>query len=356
MASKWEAERLDHLCERISAQDHCPGCGQCEWRAADPAPACRFGLQTPAPQGDVDRQRLCARGAMTPTTGRRQVFEAALWMIGAIASFSAMAVAGREVSVAHDTFETMLYRSVVGLVIVTIALTLTRRWGHVTSQAMGLQVLRNAAHFTGQNLWFYAVTAIPLAQVFALEFTSPLWVIVLSPLILGERLTLTRAAAAGAGFLGILIVARPAPETLDPGLLAAAASAIFFALTIMLTRRLTRTQTVGCILFWLTFLQLLMGLAAAGLDGTIALPTATSAPWLVLIGVAGLMAHFCMTNALAIAPATVVVPIGFARLPTIAIVGMLVYGEALDIWVFVGAAVIFAANYLNIMHETRQRS
>ena len=74
---------------------------------------------------------------------------------------------------------------------------------------------------------------------------------------------------------------------------------------------------------------------------------------LILIGVAGLLAHFCITNALAIAPATVVVPIDFVRLPVIAIIGMLVYGEALDLWVLLGAGIIFAGNYLNIWSETR---
>ncbi|MEO0390652.1 MAG: DMT family transporter [Pseudomonadota bacterium] len=280
--------------------------------------------------------------------------QAALWMIGTIASFSAMAVAGREVSFALDTFEIMLYRSVVGAIIVCAVITALRRWGAVTTDLFGTHLIRNAAHFTGQNLWFYAVTAIPLAQVFALEFTSPIWVIILSPLILGERLTATRALAALMGFAGILIVARPGISGINPGVITAASSAIFFAITIMLTKKLTRTQSIVPILFWLTTMQLTMGLVAAGYDGDIALPSAVTAPWLVLIGIAGLTAHFCLTTALSLAPATVVVPIDFARLPTIAIIGMLLYSEAIDVWVFVGALVIFAGNYLNIWHETRK--
>lgn len=123
----------------------------------------------------------------------------------------------------------------------------------------------------------------------------------------------------------------------------------------MFTKRLTRTQSITCILFWLTTMQLVMGLVMAGYDGDVMLPSATTLPWLVLIGLAGLLAHFCLTNALKIAPATVVVPIDFIRLPTIAVVGMLLYKESIDIWVFVGAAVIFAGNYLNIWFETRRR-
>ena len=280
--------------------------------------------------------------------------KAALWMLGAIASFSAMAVAGREVSQWLDTFEIMTYRSLVGIVVLWVILTLTGQWRQVTRRSISTHVVRNAAHFTGQNLWFYAMTSIPLAQVFALEFTSPIWVVLLSPLILGEPLTRLRLMSVLVGFVGILIVARPSPDTISPGLIAAASSAVFFALSVMYTRLLTRTETVLCIMFWLTLMQAAFGIIFSAWDGDMVAPTAQTLPWLVLIGLAGLLAHYCLTSALAIAPATVVVPIDFVRLPTIAIVGMLLYGEALDAWVFVGATVIFAANYANIWYANRR--
>ncbi|WP_227267976.1 DMT family transporter [Roseobacter weihaiensis] len=283
-------------------------------------------------------------------------FKAALWMMGSIASFSSMAVAGREVAVELDTFEIMMFRSLFGVLIVVMIAALAGTWREINTGNMRLHTVRNLAHFTGQNLWFYAVTAIPLAQVFALEFTSPLWVIVLSPLILGERLTGMRALAAVMGFIGILIVARPDMAGINAGVISAASAAIFFALSIMFTKRLTRTQSITCILFYLTAMQLVFGIIAAGYDGDIAVPSADALPFVVLIGAAGLLAHFCLTNALALAPATVVVPIDFIRLPAIAVVGMLLYNEALDIWVFAGAAIIFAGNYINIWSETRQKS
>ncbi|WP_282051622.1 DMT family transporter [Phaeobacter inhibens] len=279
----------------------------------------------------------------------RPIGTAAIWMIGAIVSFSAMAIAGREAGLSLDTFEIMTYRSAVGLVIVVAVLTATGSWWQVRRDRLGLHLIRNAAHFTGQNLWFFAVTLIPLAQVFALEFTSPLWVLMLSPLLLGEALTKPRVLAAALGFIGILIVARPSPDSLNLGVIAAASSAVFFALTIMFTKRLTRHEPISSILLWLTLMQLGMGLAISGWDGVIAIPNAATALWLLVIGCAGLTAHFCMTKALAIAPATVVVPIDFARLPTIAVAGMLIYGEALNLWILLGAAVIFCANYINIL-------
>lgn len=282
------------------------------------------------------------------------VLRAGLWMLGAVISFSSMAVAGRAVSFELDTFEIMMYRSIVGFIIVITLARLTGQTATITARSPGTHLIRNLSHFAGQNLWFYAITVIPLAQVFALEFTAPLWVLVLSPLLLGERLTPTRAMAALIGFVGILIVARPSPETFSMGTLAAATAAVGFAGSILMTKRLTRTETLTCILFWMTLIQIVLGLICAGIDGDIALPSLASAPWLILIGCAGLLAHFCLTTALSMAPATLVTPVDFLRLPVIAIIGILIYAEPVDAFVIVGAMVIFGANYLNLWKETRK--
>ncbi len=280
---------------------------------------------------------------------------AALWMTGAVASFSAMAIAGRQVSHLHDSFEIMTVRSAVGFALVLVYGVASGTLRQVTRARLGGHLLRNVVHFTGQNLWFWALTLIPLAQVFALEFTSPIWVILLSPLFLGERLTRTKLVAAGLGFAGILLVARPDFAALDKGVLAAAGSAVCFAATSILTKRLTKGEPIIGILFWLTGMQFFMGLAAAGFDGTIHLPTAQTLPWLVLIGGAGVLAHLSLTSALKLAPASFVAPLDFLRLPLIAVVGALVYAEPLDPFVLAGGAVIFAGIWLNIRAELRSR-
>ncbi len=287
---------------------------------------------------------------MSPT------LRAAFWMIGSIVSFTLMAVAGREVSNSLDTFEIMFFRSLTGLCIMFVVITATGAWSNITTKHWKLHGVRNLAHFTGQNLWFYAITVLPLAQVFAFEFTTPIWVILLSPLLLGERITRVGIAAAVLGFFGVLIVARPDPTEISPGLVAAASCAIAFALTAILTRKLTQTETIVTILFYLTVTQLVFGLISAGFDGDIAIPTGIAVFWVVGIGCAGLLAHFCLTTALSLAPANIVMPIDFARLPTIAIVGMVLYRETIDIWVFVGAIIIFGANYMNITLQNRNRT
>lgn len=279
---------------------------------------------------------------MTPT------LRAAIWMIGAITAFTLMAVAGRAAALNLDTFEIMFYRSCVGFAIVMACAVGFGTLDQVRADRLGLHFIRNVAHFTGQNLWFYAITVIPLAQVFALEFTGPIWVILLSPLILKERIRPLGIAAAIIGFIGILLVAKPGATTISPGIIAAALCAIGFGLTAIFTRLLTKTQTITCILFYLTGMQAIFGLICAGIDGDMALPTAMTLPWVILIGIAGLTAHFCLTKALSIAPATLVMPLDFLRLPIIAVVGIILYAEPVDIWVIVGGTLIFAGNYVNI--------
>ncbi len=278
---------------------------------------------------------------------------AAVWMSGSIAAFTAMAVAARQIQGLHDTFEIMTARSLVGFIIVVVVAKAMGLFGDIHATRLSGHFLRNTIHFAGQNLWFWALTMIPLAQVFALEFTSPIWVMILSPLILRDRLTPAQVFGAIIGFAGILVVARPDFTAIHPGVLAAAAAAVCFALTSLATRALTRNESIVSILFWLTLMQFCFGLVLTLADGRIALPTAITAPWLLLIGGAGVLAHLCLTNALRLAPASFVMPIDFIRLPLIAIIGALFYGEPLDALLFVGAVLIVLGNWINIRAEAK---
>ncbi|MCH2165511.1 MAG: DMT family transporter [Marinovum sp.] len=285
---------------------------------------------------------------MSPT------IKACLWMLGTVSSFILMAVCGRVLAGDLDTFEIMMYRSFVGIVVVVGVIQMQNRWSEVTTDRLGMHFFRNIGHFTGQNLWFAALPLIPLAQVFALEFTTPLWVLLLAPLVLGERLTRVGMLAAVLGFIGILVVTRPGMIAVSPGVIFASLSAIGFALSVLLTRKLTQTATTACILFYLTTMQAVMGVVMAGYDMDIALPSLANLPWVVLVGLAGLFAHFCYTSALQLAPATVVAPVDFIRLPLVMVVGALLYGEVLDPFVALGAVLIFGGNYLNILSAARR--
>ena len=283
-----------------------------------------------------------------------KTIQAAIWMTGTIVSFSAMAVSGREISFELDTFEIMMYRSIIGLIIVLLLAKLFKTHREISTQNLSLHFYRNLSHFTGQNLWFYALTLIPFAQLFAFEFSVPLWVMLAAPFLLGERLTNIRIISILVGFIGILIVTRPWLAGLAPGIIPAALCAIGFACSVIFTKQLTQKVSITCILFWLTSMQLLMAVICAGYDGDISLPSSSNFIWIIIIGIGGLLAHFCITKALQLAPATVVTPIDFCRLPVIAAIGYVFYNEALDIFIIGGAIIIFIANYINIWSETKK--
>ncbi|MCC1480367.1 DMT family transporter [Roseibaca sp. Y0-43] len=286
---------------------------------------------------------------------RSQPFKAALWMCGAIGSFTFMAVSGREIQIELDSFELMFWRSFIGLgLIVAIfsALNKGKAWPAIRPTSPSLHLSRNVVHFAGQNLWFYGITVIPLSQLVALEFTMPIWVAILAPLLLGEVFTRRRIAVALLGFAGILIVAQPGTQPLGSGHVAGILCAVGFAMNVILTKRIMRDDSVLCVLFWMTALQTLFGLTLAQWGG-FTWPSPAIWGWLALVALTGLSAHYCLTSALGLAPATVVAPMEFFRLPIIALVGMWLYAEALDPFVFLGATIIFAANWLNLTASTR---
>lgn len=277
------------------------------------------------------------------------------WMMLAIASFVLMAVAGRTIQVEMNTFELMLYRSAVGFAATCLVLAVSRRgFSQVRTRHAGLHVRRNLLHYAGQNLWFYAVMLIPLGQLAALEFTSPIWVALLAPAFLGEQLTRARIGAAVIGFIGVLIVARPGVSPLGPGHAAALLAALAFALNTIFTRKIMAFDGVLCVLFWMTLSQGAMSLVLS-LPGGIPLPSAAVMPWVLLVGLTGVTAHFALTSALGHAPAGVVAPMEFLRLPILAFVGAWVYAEPLHFTVFIGAALILAGNLVGLRAETRRR-
>ena len=291
--------------------------------------------------------------AAAPPQGRPLV--AFGWMLGAIISFTLMAVAGRAVQAELNSFELMAWRSMLGFLIVCAVIWASRPgFAQIRTRHPWLHVQRNIFHFIGQNAWFVALTLIPLAQLTALEFTSPIWVALLAPLLLGERMTRRKAVAVALGFTGVLIVARPGVEPVQLGHLLGLVAAVCFALNSIWTKKIMAHDKVLCVLFWMTASQTVMGLAL-GLPGGFPMPSAALWPWVGLVTITGLTAHYSLTSALGHAPVSLVAPMEFLRLPVISIVGAVVYGEALALAVFAGGAVILAANLVNLGLPRRRR-
>src|SRR5688572_1469982 len=221
-----------------------------------------------------------------------------LWMGGAVLSFSLMAISVRELAPVMGAFEILFLRSAISLVIMTgivayvgIESLRTRRFG--------LHVLRNLFHFGGQYAWVYSIAMLPLAMVFAIEFTMPVWSAVLAVLLMGERLNHGRIVMLVLGLVGILIILKPGIEAVPPAALAMLVGSFGYAATMISTKQLAKTDSAFAVLFYMSLIQVPLALVPA-LQQWVT-PGWADLPWVLAIGVTGLSAHLCLTRSLRIA-------------------------------------------------------
>lgn len=274
----------------------------------------------------------------------------ALWMFGMVASLSLLAIAARELAPRHNPMELQVVRHGMSLLILAPFVIRAGLRSFQTTN-LKLQLFRNVSHFAATIGWYTAVTLLPLAEVFAIEFTTPVWVAVLAVLFLGEKMNVGRVVALVLGIAGILVILRPGFNDVGPGTWMMVATAFGFAIANACTKGLTRTDSVLTVLLWMSMLQGLMAVVGASFDWTA--PTVDEIPWLIVIGVTGLGAHYSLAKALTLADVSLVNPVDFLRLPLIAVVGFLAYGEGVDVLVLVGAGIIFVGNYYSIRRENR---
>ena len=278
-------------------------------------------------------------------------------MTGALLSFSVSALAIRELGKQLTTFEILSIRSGAGLLVLLVlvaARPALRR--ELAPRFIGFHLARNTTHFVGQFSWALAVTLLPFATVFALEFTTPAWVALLAALVLGERMTKSRFGSVTLGFLGVLVIVRPGLASFQPNALLVLFAAFMFAISLIVTKQLTNRVSTFAIIFWMNLMQLPMNFAGSSdytfflkLDAALALPA-------LGIAVAGLAIHYCLANAFRHGDAMVVIPMDFLRVPLVAVIGWMFYGEHLDIFVFAGAALIVGGVLWNVRGEAQRNS
>lgn len=279
-------------------------------------------------------------------------------MLGALVSFSALAISARQLAGSISVFEILAIRNIGGIVLVAAyALAVRQELGW--PRPLGIHLLRNLFHFGGQTAWVTGLTLLPLATVFALEFTTPAWTMVMATIFLGERITTVRIGALVLGFVGVLVILRPGLEAFQPAGLVVLAAAVMFAVQITTTKFLTGRQSVLTIMFWMNVIQLPAYVLASWLqkgDPFVGAGLgAAQLPYVALLIATGLSAHVCFTNAMRHGDATTVVPLDFLRIPLVATLGVVIYGERFDPLVLAGAA-ISAAGILWSLHDGRQRA
>ena len=272
-----------------------------------------------------------------------------LWMSGAMVSFVGMAIAGRELSDTFNTFQILTLRSFVALLITVLVVTRVG-WHVVKTQHIYFHFFRNLFHFGGQFGWFLGISLLPLATVFALEYTSPVWTALLAIIFLGERLHRGRILAICCGIVGVILILRPGSGVIESASFIVIGAAFCYAVSYISTKSMTKTETPLAVLFYMNLIQFPLGLVPA-LFSWIA-PSFTDLPWIFLVGVGGFFSHYCLTRAFEVADTLTVVPLDFARLPTIAIIGYFFYGEVLEYALLLGALTIIVGNYYNLHYES----
>lgn len=273
-------------------------------------------------------------------------------MTGALLSFSTMAVSIRELFGILNIFEILAIRNIFGVLILSVLAVARPQLRHdIHTKRIRLHFFRNCVHALSQFAWAEGLTLLPLATVFALEFTMPAWTAVLAVFFLDERLTPSRIGVVVFGILGVLVILRPGFDSFRPGAALVLAAAFGYAVTLVATKKLTATESTFSIVFWMNIIQLPLMLAGSNPMSFLRLHGVAFVP-VVGLGIAGLCAHYCLTRAFRTGDASVVVPIDFLRIPLIAVVGWWLYGETLDIFVFVGAALIVVGVMWNLRAET----
>ncbi len=286
----------------------------------------------------------------------QNIVRVVLWMSGALLLFSAMAVSVRVLAATLGVMEILALRAGLGLMVMaTLAAVRADLRATINCRHLRLHLFRNTIHVGASYLWATSLLLIPLAMVFALEFTTPLWTLLLAAPVLGERLTASRIGAVVFGLLGVLVILRPGLATFQPGALLTLVAAFGLAITLIATKKLTRTDSTFAIVFWMMLIQLPLALAGSEPLFVTKLNQG-QVPAVIGIGVTGLLSHYCLTNAFRAGDAGVVVPLDFMRIPLIAVIGWWLYGERLDVFVFLGAGLIITGVLWNLRSEAARAS
>ena len=214
--------------------------------------------------------------------------------------------------------------------------------GALKTDRMTLYVARAAFTLGGMLTWFYAVSIIPITDVVAISFVTPIFATVGAALILRETVRIRRWSATIVGFLGAMIILRPGVIEMSLAHWAVLAAAGCAAVTGLIVQSLSRTEDPTKVVFYVDLYLL-------PISGVLAWTVWETPPydlWLgiAMIGPVATLAHVTLVKAMSLADASAILPFDFARLPFAAFLGWLAFGEVSDAWTWIGAAVIFVSS------------
>ncbi len=264
--------------------------------------------------------------------------------------FVGVTVAVRYLGTSMNPVQAAFIRYCFGIVLI---LPLLSRAGVMSldRDRLGFHALRGLVHGGGVILWFLAMSRIPISEVTALGFTTPIFVTLGAAVFLSERLKPYRVAAVLLGFIGALLILRPGLRVIDIGALAQLGAAPLFACSYLMAKSATRREASSMIVILLSvFCTLTLALPALMVWRT---PTLEE---LLLLGLTALLAtsgHYCMTRALEAAEVSAVQPFTFLQLVWATILGLILFDEHPDVWIGIGGAVIVASATWMAQQEVR---
>ena len=264
--------------------------------------------------------------------------------------FVGVTVAVRYLGTSMNPVQAAFIRYCFGIVLI---LPLLSRAGVMSldRDRLGFHALRGLVHGGGVILWFLAMSRIPISEVTALGFTTPIFVTLGAAVFLSERLKPYRVAAVLIGFIGALLILRPGLRVIDIGALAQLGAAPLFACSYLMAKSATRREASSMIVVLLSvFCTLTLALPALLVWRT---PTLEE---LLLLGLTALLAtsgHYCMTRALEVAEVSAVQPFTFLQLVWATILGLILFDETPDVWIWIGGAVIVGSATWMAQQEVR---
>ncbi|MBA2238301.1 MAG: DMT family transporter [Lysobacter sp.] len=262
-------------------------------------------------------------------------------MLASSLLFGLMAVSIRLAADQLHAFEIAFFRNFFGLV-AALPLLLHHGPGLLRTRQMPKYLVRCAIGIVSMLASFWAITQRPLAEAVSLAYSTPIFVTIAAVLLLGEAVRARRWAAVALGFIGVLIIVRPGASTFHMGSLAAVFAAVLSAVVAIQIKQLSRTEPADAIVFFTTLLWVPMSLLPALLVWE--WPQGITWLWVVAAGVLGTGGHMLWTRALKLGDVSALTPISFAQLPVVVLFGWILFGETLDRWTFLGAAIILGSN------------
>ncbi len=264
--------------------------------------------------------------------------------------FALMAVVIRLASKTQHPFEIAFFRNFFGLVF-TLPLLLRHGTGLFKTQKLPLYLLRCAIGMVGMLAGFWAIVHLPLAQAVALSYSTPIFVTIGAVWVLGEVVRARRWAAVIVGFIGVIILLHPSPNSFNAASLVALLAALMSASVAISIKFLTRTERPDAIVLYTTLLWVPMSLLPALFVWQ--WPSGITWLWLILAGLFGTVAHLCWTRALQLGEASMLTPISFLQVLIVGAFGWWLFDEAVDAFTLVGALIVFASSVYIAYRETR---